>query len=207
DLIIKASPLLNSKQIAERVKKLMPPQVLEEGQINPEQAKAQITQLDQLVQQLTGELEALQKEVQDKVEDRNLELLKARINAEKDLQVAQINAASRADVEELKGTVALLKEHIGLNQVPQQWLTQGESLPDYQTDLPKQDYSLQGAPEPPPEQAPSIQNPAEQQGFLMPDETVQQEDFAPSPDQTGEGAQLIEGNLLPNLEQQNGSEF
>lgn len=81
------------------------------------------------------------------------------------MQVAQINAASRADVEELKGTVALLKEHIGLSQVPPQWLTQGESLPDYQTDLPKQDYPLQGAPEPPPEQVPSIQNPAEQQGF------------------------------------------
>lgn len=207
DLIIKDSPLLNSKQIAERVKKLMPPQVLEDGQINPEQAKAQIAQLDQAVQQLMAELETLQKEAQDKVEDRNIEVIKAQLQAQTSIKVAEIQAASRADVEELKGTVALLKEHIGLNQVPQQWLTQGESLPDYQTDLPKQDYPLQGAPEPPPEQAPSIQNPAEQQGFLMPEETVQKEDFAPSPDQTGEGAQLIEGNLLPNMEQQNGSEF
>ncbi|MDC4768669.1 portal protein p19 [Acinetobacter baumannii] len=200
DLVIKDSPLLNSKQIAERMKKLMPPQLLEEGQINPEQAKAQITQLDQLVQQLTGELEKLQKEVSDKVEDRNVELLKERIKAEKDIRVAEIQAASRADVEELKGTVALLKEHIGLNQVPQQWLTQGESLTDYQTDLPKQDYSQQGETEPPPTQAQSIQNPAEQQGFLMP-ETPVQENFAPESDLLGDSAPLVtEQQLLPPLD-------
>lgn len=207
DLVIKDSPLLNAKQIAERVKKLMPPQVLEEGQINPEQAKAQITQLDQTVQQLMAELETLQKEAQDKVEDRNIEVIKAQLQAQTSIKVAEIQAASRADVEELKGTVALLKEQIGLKAVPQDWLTKGESITDYAVDPPQQDYSLQGASEPPPEQALSIQNPAEQQGFLMPNETVQQEDFAPSPDQTGEGAQLIEGNLLPNLEQQNGPEF
>lgn len=207
DLIIKDSPLLNSKQIAERVKKMMPPQVLEDGQINPEQAKAQIAQLDQTVQQLTAEIDALQKEVKDKVEDRNLELLKAQINAEKDIQVAQIGAASRADVEELKGIVTLLKEKIGLQSVPADWMTQGEDVQNYQVPEPEQDYSLPSDPEPPPEQAQSIQNPAEQQGFLMPENSVQQENFALNPDQVGEGAPMIEGNLLPNLEQQNGSEF
>lgn len=207
DLIIKDSPLLNSKQIAERVKKIMPPQVLEDGQINPEQAKAQIAQLDQTVQQLTAEIDALQKEVKDKVEDRNLELLKAQINAEKDIQVAQIGAASRADVEELKGIVTLLKEKIGLQSVPADWMTQGEDVQNYNVSEPEQNYSLPSDPEPPPEQAQSIQNPAEQQGFLMPENPVQQEDFALNPDQVGEGAQMIEGNLLPNLEQQNGSEF
>lgn len=200
DLVIKDSPLLNSKQIAERMKKLMPPQLLEEGQINPEQAKAQITQLDQLVQQLTGELEKLQKEVSDKVEDRNVELLKAQINAEKDVQVAQINAASRNDVEELKGIVTLLKEKLGLQSVPNDWLTQGESIPDYEVDTPKQDYPQQGEPEPPPTQAQSIQNPAQEQGFLMP-ETLVQENFAPESNLLGDSAPLVtEQQLLPPLD-------
>ncbi|WP_436463116.1 portal protein [Acinetobacter seifertii] len=207
DLIIKDSPLLNSKQIAERVKKLMPPQVLEDGQINPEQAKAQITQLDQTVQQLTAELDALQKEARDKVEDRNIEVIKAQLQAQTSIRVAEIQAASRADVEELKGVVTLLKEKLGLQSVPADWMTQGEDVQSYHTDLPTQEYSLPSDPEPPPEQAQSIQNPAEQQSFLMPDSSVQQENFALNPDQVGEGAPMIEGNLLPNLEQQNGSEF
>jgi hypothetical protein len=200
DLVIKDSPLLNSKQIAERMKKLMPPQLLEEGQINPEQAKAQITQLDQLVQQLTGELEKLQKEVSDKVEDRNVELLKEQIKAEKDIRVAEIQAASRADVEELKGTISLLEARLNVNSIPPDWMTKGESVQDYQPNQMNYDYSQQGVPEPPPEQAQSIQNPAEQQGFLMP-ETPVQENFAPESDLLGDSAPLVtEQQLLPPLD-------
>src|SRR5690606_36467123 len=41
DLIVINSPLLNSKEIAERVKMLVPPQALGKEKIDPEQAKAQ----------------------------------------------------------------------------------------------------------------------------------------------------------------------
>lgn len=50
------------KEISERIRSTMPPQVLGKGeQIDPEQAKAQIQQLDQLVQKMTADIEMLQK--------------------------------------------------------------------------------------------------------------------------------------------------
>lgn len=187
DLILKDSPLLNAKAIAERVKKMMPPQVFGDEQLNPEQAKAQITQLDQLVQKLTGELNALQKQVSDKTEDRNVEMLKAQLQAEKDIQVAQINAASRADVQELRGTVELLKQRIDISNAPPNWVEQGEGVDNY---APSQSYEIPQSDgfDPPPDIAPiDMQNPAIEQGFLMPEE-MDQQNFAPEPDQLGDSA-------------------
>ena len=188
DLILKDSPLLNAKAIAERVKKMMPPQVFGDEQLNPEKAKAQITQLDQLVQKLTGELDALQKQVSDKTEDRNVEMLKAQLQAEKDIQVAQINAASRSDVQELRGIVELLKQRIDISNAPPNWVEQGEGVDNY---APSQNYEnpqLDGF-DPPPDIAPTdMQDPAIEQGFLMPEEMDQQQDFAPDFDQVGDSA-------------------
>lgn len=188
DLILKDSPLLNAKAIAERVKKMMPPQVFGDEQINPEQAKAQITQLDQLVQKLTGELDALQKQVSDKTEDRNVEMLKAQLQAEKDIQVAQINAASRADVQELRGTVELLKQRIDISNAPSNWIEQGEGVDNY---APSQAHKILQSDgfDPPPDIAPTdIQDPATEQGFLMPEQMDQQQNFAPNFDQVGDSA-------------------
>ena len=62
DILLQNSPLLNAKEISERIRSTMPPQVLGKGeQIDPEQAKAQIQQLDQLVQKMTADIEMLQK--------------------------------------------------------------------------------------------------------------------------------------------------
>ncbi|ENB9511479.1 portal protein p19, partial [Acinetobacter baumannii] len=56
DILLQNSPLLNAKEISERIRSTMPPQVLGKGeQIDPEQAKAQIQQLDQLVQKMTAD--------------------------------------------------------------------------------------------------------------------------------------------------------
>ena len=62
----------------------MPPQLTgKEQQIDPEPAKAQIMQLDQLVQKMTAEIEQLQGLVNDKDADRQLELVKIQLQAEK----------------------------------------------------------------------------------------------------------------------------
>lgn len=197
DLIIKDSPLLNAKQIAERVKKLMPPQVLADNQINPEQAKAQIAQLDQVVQQLTGELDQIKSELNDKSADRELDLVKAQIEHDKAIKVAQINAASRADVEELKGTVELLKEKLNIQSIPSEWFQQGDSINQYQPQEQSLNSQFETA-EPPPEPAPSIQDPANVQDFLMPDQTAQQ-NFAPDLSQVGDSAMATDAQLMPPI--------
>lgn len=206
DLIIMNSPLLNSKEIAERVKMLVPPQALGKDKIDPEQAKAQITQLDQLVQKLTADLESLQMQLNDKNADRNIEMMKVELQAEKDIQVAQINASSRSDVQELRGVVELLKQRIDLSNTPQNWLQQGEGVDNYAPTT-AQNTSLSEGLEPPPDMSQTeVESPATEQGFLMPEESAQPENLAPSPDQIGESA-LIENGGMPPMEQQDGPQF
>lgn len=203
DILLQNSPLLNAKEIAERIKKTMPPNLLGgEGEINPEQAKAQIQQMDQVIQKMTADIERLQKLVDDKDQDRQLEMVKVQLQAEKDIQVAQINAASRSDVQELRGTVELIKQRIDITNAPPQWVQQGEGVDNYApspTNLP----SLTDMDDPPPEQAQSdMQDPANEQGFLMPEQMdqMQQNNFAPEPDQLRESA-MIENGGMP-MEQQ-----
>lgn len=174
DILLQNSPLLNAKEIAERIKSTMPPQLLGKEQIDPEQAKAQIMQLDQLVQKMTADIETLQKQVDDKDADRQLELVKIQLQAEKDIQVAQINASSRADVEELKGVVSLLTQHMGNYQaveqmVPPEWL-ETEEYDDQ--DMPEHELPPQHEMD---EAQPILneytERPVEsEQGFLMPEQ-------------------------------------
>ena len=207
DILLQNSPLLNSKEIAERIKKTMPPNLLGDGdQINPEQAKAQIQQMDQVIQKMTGDLEKLQKLVDDKDQDRQLGMVKAQLQAEKDIQVAQINAASRSDVQELRGTVELLKQRIDISNAPQNWVEQGEGVDNYAPSQPQQIPQLDGF-DPPPDMSQSdIQDPANEQGFLMPEQMDQQENFAPDFSQVGESA-MATGDLMPPMENQDDNQF
>lgn len=207
DLIIMNSPLLNSKEIAERVKMLVPPQALGKDKIDPEQAKAQITQLDQLVQKQAADLESLQQQLNDKNADRNIEMMKVQLQAEKDIQVAQITAASRSDVQELRGATELIKQQMSgiqsaISQIPPQWMQQGEGVENYapaETEQPPQPMEYEQLIEP----APDMNSPPSE-GFLMPEENAQPENLAPNPDQIGESA-MIEDGGLPPMEQQDES--
>jgi polyhydroxyalkanoate synthesis regulator phasin len=208
DILLQNSPLLNAKEIAERIKKTMPPNLLgEDGEINPEQAKAQIQQMDQVIQKMTADIEKLQKLVDDKDQERQLEMFKAQLQAEKDIQVAKINASSRSDVQELRGVVELLKQRIDISNAPPNWVQQGEGVDNY---TPSQDLtSLPVVDDSPPDPAqPDMQNPAIEQGFLMPEEMnqMQQDNLAPEPDQLGESA-MIENGVMPLMEQDNGPEL
>lgn len=203
DLIVINSPLLNSKEIAERVKMLVPAQALGKDKIDPEQAKAQIQQLDQVVQKMTADLEALQKELTDKNADRNIEMMKVQLQAEKDIRVAQINASSRSDVQELRGTVELLKQRIDINNAPPSWLQQGEGVDNYAPSQSQEIPQSDGF-DPPPDMSQSEMNSPPSEGFLMSDEMGQQENFAPENSQFGESA-TAEGGLEPPMENLNDS--
>lgn len=94
-----------AEDIAERIKKTMPPGLAEDEtgeapQIPPE-VQQQIRQMDQVIQQMTAELEAAQS---------NLE--KERIAADARIRVAEINAAAKLDDTELKSMVQLLLQRM-----------------------------------------------------------------------------------------------
>ena len=199
DLIVINSPLLNAKEIAERVKTLIPPQALGQNKIDPEQAKAQIQQLDQVVQKQMQDIEMLQQQLNDKNADRNLETFKAELQAQKDIEVAKINAASRADVQELRGVVDLIKQNMNISQVPENWIQNGEDVDNYQPE-PQENYSQEMRFDPPDQIAQQTEeSPANEQGFLMPEETDQQ-NFAPDPSQIGDSAMATDEQLMPSIE-------
>lgn len=210
DLILKDSPLVNAKAIADRVKKRMDPSLLDDnGEQLPPHIKAQVTQMDQVIQKLTQDLQAAQAELSDKKADREIDIQKAILNAEQAIKVAQINNAGRSDVEELRGIVELLKQQVDLSNIPQDWAQQGEDVEEYAPSEaydPEDDneHSQPGWPEPPSDMTQlGIESPATEQGFLMPEESAQP-NFAPNPDQIGESALIKNGgDLLPNMEQQN----
>jgi hypothetical protein len=202
DLIVINSPLLNAKEIAERVKMLVPPQAIGKEKIDPAQAKAQIAQLDQVIQKQVQDIEALQQQLNDKNAQMNLEVFKAELEKEKAIQVAQIQAASRADVEELKGVIEMFKQQMNLSQAPQGWIQNGDGVENYQPKT-QQTYSQDIQDDPPDNLTQqTIQDPAIEQDFLLPEE-MDQQNFAPELSQLGDSAMATDG-MLPSL--QNGEE-
>lgn len=151
DLMMVNSPLINAKEIAERVKMLIPPQALGKDGIDPEQAKAQIAQLDQLVQKLTADIEMLQGQLNNKELDRQLEMAKIELQVQKDIQVAQINASSRSDVQQLRSVAELIKNGVPPETAPDDWLTQGEGVGDYDPTKMGDEPLFEWGQQPPPE--------------------------------------------------------
>lgn len=202
DILIKDSPLLNAKEIADRVKQTIPENIRnagkEQGGLPPE-VQAQIQQLDQVIQQMSQALQQAQAELQDKSADR-----------EKDIIVAQINAANRTDVQELKGTTEIIKQYMAqmgsiqdaLQQLPQQWLQSGDSMNSYQPNQPQpnQEFTPQSELEPPDSAQIPIEDPATEQGFFMGNDPSldQAQNFAPESDQFGDTAQpMINEDFQP----------
>lgn len=104
DLVVGNMDWPGADDIAERLKRTIPPQIVgqdDEGQPIPPEVQAQMQQMQQMLEQAQQQLQEAQSGV-----------AKARIDAESRVAVAQINAQSRQDVEELKGMVQMLLQRM-----------------------------------------------------------------------------------------------
>lgn len=158
DLIVNAFDFPDANKIAKRLKLLLPPQLQEkDGQPQlPPELQQQMMQMQQAMQQTQQALAEAQKQLGDKEADRQLEMLKARLKAETDLQTAKIREAGRNDQEEIKQFGDLLKILLERTADIQQALAQAQSLPPDWT-----------------QQFEDIEDPASEQGFLMPQQNTQ----------------------------------
>lgn len=113
DKVIRSMDWPMADEIADRVKKTMPPELVDEGEgggtsnanmvdtpkgpMPKDQVGPMLEQMDQQMQQMGQELQ----------ESKN-GMDKARLDADTKIQIAKINAESKADVEELKGMIQML---------------------------------------------------------------------------------------------------
>ena len=146
DLIIRAFDFPDADKISERLKMLLPPQLKgdEEGEAPPmpPELQQQIQQMQQQMQQAEQALQQMSQELKDKSADRELELLKAEIKQDTDIEVAKIRESGRTDQEEIKAfgsvlqtildrTADLQQAMAEMQNAPQDWSTQGEDLDSY----------------------------------------------------------------------------
>lgn len=125
DLMVKAMDWEGAEEIADRLKLMLPPQILaaekqgEDGQqIHPE-LQAQIDQGMQIIQQQKAEIEKLQEELEDKDEDRRLRQYEIDVKAA--IEAAKI-AASNPDSSAIAQQAAQI--------LAQQWMEMAASAPD-----------------------------------------------------------------------------
>lgn len=101
DKVVASMDWPGAEEIAERIKKTIPPNITDDGEGEqpqlPPEVQQQLQQMDQAIQGLTQELEQAQSGLE-----------KARIDAASRERVAEINAQAKLDVEELKGMVSML---------------------------------------------------------------------------------------------------
>jgi hypothetical protein len=116
DVWVRMQDWPEGEKVAQRLKTMLPPQIqqmeAEEGPEVPPELMAQMQQMQQQNQQLQQALQQAAQEAQSNEQKLMAEVEKARISAEASVQVAQINAESKSDVEELKGMVALLLQQM-----------------------------------------------------------------------------------------------
>lgn len=145
DLIIRAFDFPDADKIADRLKMLLPPQLKDDDgeapQLPPE-LQQQIMQMQQMMQQTEQALQQATQQLNDKSADRELEMLKAEIKQETDIEVARIRESGRTDQEEIKGYASVLQTILErtadlqqamaeMQNAPQEWSEQGEDLDSY----------------------------------------------------------------------------
>ena len=98
DLMFRAMDMPFAEELAERMKKMLPPPLQDQ---HPPQVPPEMQQMQQYIQHLEGALA-----------DAKSGIEKAKIEADSREQVARINAAGKGDVEEIKGWIAMLMQHM-----------------------------------------------------------------------------------------------
>ena len=124
DLMVKAMDWEGAEEIADRLKLMLPPQILQaeqegEGQQIPPELQAQIDQGMQLIEQQKAEIEKLQDELEDKDEDRRLRQYEIDVKAA--IEAAKI-AASNPDSSAIAQQAAQI--------LAQQWMEMAAIAPD-----------------------------------------------------------------------------
>lgn len=167
DLIVRAFDFPDADKIADRLKMLLPPQLKEgdgEAPQMPPELQQQVMQMQQKMQQTEQALQQASQQLSDKSADRELEMLKAEIKQETDIEVARIRESGRTDQEEIKAfssvletildrTADLKQAMMQMQAAPQEWSAQGEDLDSYASNdepeqLPQPDM-MQSEPMPP----------------------------------------------------------
>jgi hypothetical protein len=105
DKVVRAMDWPGAEEIAERIAKTIPPDLLDEKERKTPQIPPEVMQIMQQAQSHIQELEAALQEASQGIE-------KERIKAASAENVARINATSRQDVEELKGWIAMLTQQM-----------------------------------------------------------------------------------------------
>ncbi|RZG47031.1 portal protein [Acinetobacter wuhouensis] len=171
DLLVKAFDDGNMlDDIVERIKKPLNPALTQDGEDDP-QMQAVMQQYQQQMQQLQMQLQQAMAQVEDKNAERQAKFEIEQLKAETTLAVAQINNVAKAELEELKGAINLILQHM---QPPQEWL----------------DTNSQ---QPPPTQQQIYQEPPQDGGFFMPEDSqqAQQQKFVPDDGQIGSDTQIM----------------
>jgi DNA-binding protein YbaB len=110
DKVVRAMDWPGAEEIAERLAKTLPPGLRDpeetegEEQINTPQGPIPKSQVGSAMAQMQGQMQQMQQQW----EAMQPELAKERIMADSRIRVAEISAAAKQDVEELKGFVQLL---------------------------------------------------------------------------------------------------
>lgn len=117
DLIAKAQDWPGSQEFAERIKKTLPPGLADDPNKKndiPPEAQAQMQQMSQMVEQLTGKLH----EAHDTIDQKRLELeSKERIEMAKiqaDIEMTMAKLGSQESLELLRQEIAQIEQRLGL---------------------------------------------------------------------------------------------
>ena len=105
DKVVRAMDWPGAEEIAERIAKTIPPELLDEDERETPQIPPEVMQIMQKAQGHIQQLEAALQDAEQGIE-------KERIKAASAENVARINATSRQDVEELKGWIAMLTQQM-----------------------------------------------------------------------------------------------
>ena len=140
----------------------------------------------------------MSQELSDKSADRELELLKAEIKQDTDIEVAKIRESGRTDQEEIKSFASVLQTILDrtadlqqamaeMQNAPQDWSTQGEDIDSYTSnDEPEQLPQPDMVQEPMPDDMMMPEQGFDEQQPVMPEQMpmgdMPQDEFEQMPD-------------------------
>lgn len=124
DLVIGAMDWPGAKEMQERVRKTMPPGLIDDGKGQkqiPEEAKAQMGQMEQMIQQLQSQLQQVTEVIREKrIETESKERIETmKVSAQLEIAKAQIDskealAGFQQSVSSLDDDMIMIKQRLGL---------------------------------------------------------------------------------------------